>query len=269
MAGLSGGAKVYAGLPRRCFLAVLPAGFLPQTAPCCRIFRDLFLVAAIDRMTLDRSGLAWTRPRRVVWVLGDQLWFGHPALLDFDPAHDHVLMVEAPGEAAIVWSHKARIALGLSAMRHFCNQVHRRGWAYTYVRLEDQPGQPDLDARALQVLRHLQAGQLRVCEPGEWRLLDDVRRVAHAARLPLEVLPDPHFLCSRADFARWALGRKVLRHDLFYRAMRQRHQVLMDGDGPVGGQWAFESGARRGYPAGGLARCRRPSSSSPTPSRPR
>src|SRR5450830_1532754 len=128
-------------------------------------------------MTHDRSGPAWTHPRRVVWVLGDQLWFGHPALRDFDPACDHVLMVEAPGEAAVVWSHKARIALFLSAMRHFCNEVHRRGWAYTYVRLDEQPETPDLDGRALQVLQALQPEQLRLCEPGEWRTLEDARRV--------------------------------------------------------------------------------------------
>ena len=201
--------------------------------------------------THDRSGPAWTRPRRVVWVLGDQLWFGHPALRDFDPACDHVLMVEAPGEASVVWSHKARIALFLSAMRHFCNEVHRRGWAYTYVRLDEQPDTPDLDGRALHVLQALKPELLRLCEPGEWRTLEDVRRVAHAAGVALEVLPDPHFMCSRAEFARWALGKKELRQEFFYRDMRRRHQVLMNGRDPVGGQWNFDVENRRGYPASG------------------
>lgn len=202
-------------------------------------------------MTHDRSGPAWTHPRRVVWVLGDQLWFGHPALRDFDPASDHVLMVESPGEASVVWSHKARIALFLSAMRHFCNEVHRRGWAYTYVRLEEQPETPDLDGRALPVLQALRPEVLRLCEPGEWRTLEDVRRVAHAAQLALEVLPDPHFMCSRAEFARWALGKKELRLEFFYRDMRRRHGVLMNGRDPVGGQWNFDVENRRGYPASG------------------
>ena len=69
--------------------------------------------------------------RRLVLVLGDQLWMDNPALAGFDPVQDRVLMIEAPGEGAQVWSHKARIALFLSAMRHFCNDVYRQGWPYT------------------------------------------------------------------------------------------------------------------------------------------
>ncbi len=56
--------------------------------------------------------------RDLILVLGDQLTLSSPALDGFDPAQDAVLMIEAPGEATAVWSHKARIALFLSAMRH-------------------------------------------------------------------------------------------------------------------------------------------------------
>jgi hypothetical protein len=58
------------------------------------------------------EGGAMSAPlRRLVLVLGDQLWMGNPALAGFDPACDRVLMIEAPGEGTQVWSHKARIAL--------------------------------------------------------------------------------------------------------------------------------------------------------------
>jgi deoxyribodipyrimidine photolyase-related protein len=57
--------------------------------------------------------------RHLVLVLGDQLSHDSPALDGIDPACDRVLMIEARGEATHVWSHKARIALFLSAMRHF------------------------------------------------------------------------------------------------------------------------------------------------------
>lgn len=57
--------------------------------------------------------------RNLILVLGDQLSLNSPALTDFDPACDAVLMIEAPSEATVVWSHKARIVMFLSAMRHF------------------------------------------------------------------------------------------------------------------------------------------------------
>lgn len=79
--------------------------------------------------------------RRLVLVLGDQLWTGNPALQDFDPRQDRVLMIEAPGEAQAVWSHKARIALFLSAMRHFADRLVREGWPLRYVALDDEAAQ--------------------------------------------------------------------------------------------------------------------------------
>ena len=68
--------------------------------------------------------------RNLILVLGDQLNFDSPALENFDPAQDSLLLIEAVGEAKYVWSHKARIALFLSAMRHFANQVAARGWPF-------------------------------------------------------------------------------------------------------------------------------------------
>ena len=66
--------------------------------------------------------------RHLVLVLGDQLSLENPALTGFDSGQDAVLMIEATAEGAHVWSHKARIALFLSAMRHHCADLHERGW---------------------------------------------------------------------------------------------------------------------------------------------
>ena len=55
--------------------------------------------------------------RRLILVLGDQLGWDNPALADFDPAQDRLLMIEAKSEADEVWNHQARIAIFLSGMR--------------------------------------------------------------------------------------------------------------------------------------------------------
>ena len=70
--------------------------------------------------------------RTLVLVLGDQLSHASAALSGLDPEHDAVLMIEAPGEATHVWSHKARIALFLSAMRHFRDELRERGFTVHY-----------------------------------------------------------------------------------------------------------------------------------------
>lgn len=192
-------------------------------------------------------------PRRTVLVLGDQLWFGNPALQDFDPAQDLVLMIEAPGEATLVWSHRARIAVFLSAMRHFRDAVRARGWPLRYVDIDD-PDHADLADLPERLARELttHAPQaLRMCEPGEWRLQQDISAVARRTGVPLHSLEDTHFLCSKGRFARWARGRKEWRMEFFYREMRREHGVLMDGAEPLGGTWNHDAENRKAYPKSG------------------
>ena len=82
----------------------------------------------------------------LVLVLGDQLSHASPALAGLDPAADSVLMIEAPGEATHVWSHKARITLFLSAMRHFRDAMRDRGFTVHYTALGDSEA-PTLASR--------------------------------------------------------------------------------------------------------------------------
>jgi len=56
----------------------------------------------------------------------------------------------------------------------------------------------------------------------------------------LEIRPDRHFLCSGEAFAAHAAGRKQLRMEFFYREMRRKTDVLMDGDRQAGGAWNFD-----------------------------
>ena len=191
--------------------------------------------------------------RHLVLVLGDQLWSGNPALAGFDPAQDRVLMIEAPGEATAVWSHPARIALFLSAMRHFRADLQARGWPLTYIELDDpaHADRPALVDRLLAELKALRPAGLQVCEAGEWRLQQDIEAAATQAAVPLHWHPDTHFLCSRERFARWAHGRKEWRMEFFYREMRREHGVLMEGKEPAGGQWNFDADNRKSFPKAG------------------
>jgi len=196
--------------------------------------------------------------RQLVLVLGDQLGLDSPALAELDPSQDRVLMIEAPGEARWVWSHKARIALFIAAMRHCRDALRERGLVVEYIGLEDSD-EPTLVGRLAEQLQRLRPEGLSLLEPGEWRLQQDITGAAREAGVPLRLIEDPHFLCSRADFARWAgkyrkTDKSSLRMEYFYRDMRRRHRVLLDAtdaDQPEGGQWNYDADNRKGYPKGG------------------
>lgn len=186
------------------------------------------------------------RCRRLVVVLGDQLNRNSAALDEFDAALDVVVMVEARGESIHVWSHKARTALFLSAMRHFADELRAEGIRVEYRKL-DVHGDESLAAGWLAAIDAYRP-ELVVCvEPGDLRVWQALNETATKARLPLDVRTDRHFMCTREAFADWSGDHKSLRMEFFYRQMRREHGVLMDGDKPVGGQWNFDSDNRKSF----------------------
>jgi deoxyribodipyrimidine photolyase-related protein len=75
--------------------------------------------------------------RHLVLFLGDQLDRRSAALDGFDPTCDAIWMAEVAEEATHVWSHKARIAIFLSAMRHFRDWLRQQGYTVHYHALDD------------------------------------------------------------------------------------------------------------------------------------
>ena len=57
--------------------------------------------------------------RNLILVLGDQLDLESPLIKNADPNLDRIWMAEVEEESVHVWSHKQKIVLFLSAMRHF------------------------------------------------------------------------------------------------------------------------------------------------------
>ena len=183
--------------------------------------------------------------RHLVIVLGDQLNRDASAFDGFDPAQDMVWMAEVAAESTEPLSSKARTALFLSAMRHFEADLRSEGLRLDYTRLDEEA--PSLhDALAAAIQRH-RPQALVMTAPGDWRVLQSLRAVAAAEGLPLDLRDDRHFYATVRDFAAHAQGRKQLRMEFFYREMRRRHRVLMDGDEPAGGAWNFDADNRGAF----------------------
>ena len=178
---------------------------------------------------------------RLILVLGDQLSADLSALRAADPARDLVVMAEVMGEGTSVPHHPQKIALILSAMRHFAQDLRAAGWQVAYSRLDEPGNGQTLAAELLRRAAEAGAEALICTHPGEWRVLADLQ----ALPLAVTVLPDDRFLCSPGDFAAWAEGRKELRMEWFYRDMRRRTGLLMEGDKPAGGQWNLDAENRK------------------------
>lgn len=202
--------------------------------------------------------------RRLCLVLGDQLSFDLASLQTLDSERDSVLLVEVMEEASHVPHHPQKIALIFSAMRHFAQALRDQGVRVEYVTLDDPHNSGSVPGELRRWQQRLQVEEVHVTECGDWRLEQSIRDCG----LPLHWHADTRFLCSRSEFAAWAAGKKQLRMEFFYREMRRKSRLLLNGDGtPVGGAWNFDAENRKSLPKGVKAPTRSVSVMTPSPAK--
>jgi deoxyribodipyrimidine photolyase-related protein len=130
-----------------------------------------------------------------------------------------------------------------------------------YRKLEVE-GDATLVAGLLAAIEQLKPIAVMGVEPGDMRVRQQLDIAINSVALCADSMPataskasknmihwrdDTHFLCSTQEFRKWAGTSKSLRMEFFYRQMRQRHKVLMEGKEPVGGQWNFDAENRKSF----------------------
>ena len=181
----------------------------------------------------------------LVPILGDQLTPTISSLAAADMADTVVLMMEVADETTYVRHHKQKIAFILSAMRHHAAALREAGWQVDYVRLNDADNSGSFTGEVARAVARHAPDRIVATEAGEWRVRAMLDAWETLFGVPVDILTDDRFIGTHADFEAWAASRKVLTMEYFYRAMRQRTGVLMDGNEPAGGQWNFDKENRK------------------------
>ena len=182
-------------------------------------------------------------------VLGDQLSDNLSSLDGIDKAEARILMMEVGEEATYVRHHVRKIAFLFSAMRHHAERLRAAGWTVDYVKLDDPENEGSFSAELARAVERLTPDRIVVTEAGEWRVRAMLESWADRFDCELEVRADTRFVASHAEFDAWAADRKTLRMEFFYREMRRKTGLLMDGAKPEGGQWNYDAENRKPPPA--------------------
>ncbi|WP_042372105.1 cryptochrome/photolyase family protein [Streptacidiphilus neutrinimicus] len=175
-----------------------------------------------------------TRPH---WLFADQLG---PGFLEPGPGGPDpdapVVLIECRSVLRRRAFHRAKAHLVLSALRHRAAELGARA---RYVRADSyREGLREAVGKAAVTVRH----------PTSRAALGLVRALPQT-----EVLPPRGFLTDFAFFRTWAEGRgrrRLLLED-FYRKVRERHDLLLDGGEPAGGRWNLDADNRERPPRGG------------------
>ena len=193
--------------------------------------------------------------RNLILVLGDQLDHQSSVFDDFAPEQDAVWMAEVEEENTHVWCHKLRIAVFLSAMRHFRDDLKEQGIRVEYHELTTAPshdkGKSHVEVLAKSI-HHLHPRKLIVAYPGDDRVKTNLEKTSKDLDIELEIRPDQHFYCTPEEFAEYAKTRSGLLLENFYRHMRKTHHILVDKRGnPEGDQWNYDHDNRESFDKAG------------------
>lgn len=179
-------------------------------------------------------------------ILGDQLSASMSSLEDCDKKNDIVLLCEIIDEATYVKHHKKKIAFLFSAMRHFAAKLKQEGHQVAYTKLDDPENSGSFSGEVERTLKkYKNLTQITVTHPGEYRVLDMIKQWKSLFNVPVTIKQDTRFLCQPDEFSEWSNAYKQPRMEYFYRYMRKKHSILMDGDQPIGGKWNYDHDNRK------------------------
>jgi len=178
-------------------------------------------------------------------ILGDQLSKEIATLKEGDRASDIIWMCEVMEEATYVRHHPKKIAFLFSAMRHFAEALKEDGWKVHYTTLDDEANAGSFSGEVERAIQTHHPEKLIVTHPGEYRVFEMMQNWSERFNIPVEIREDDRFFCALDDFNHWAKNRNPLRMEYFYREMRQKHAILMQGDKPEGGEWNYDAENRK------------------------
>lgn len=184
-------------------------------------------------------------------ILGDQLNSQHSWFLNINPAVIYVLM-EVRQETDYVVHHIQKVIAFFAAMRQFADSLREKGHQVIYLKISDPENKQSFEQNLRELLDAHFFEKLEYLLPDEYRLDQEFSRIVKSLSIPSAVFDTEHFYSKREELSIFFKGRKTFVMENFYRHMRQKHGVLMNGDEPVTGQWNYDQDNRQKMPANHL-----------------
>jgi deoxyribodipyrimidine photolyase-related protein len=165
---------------------------------------------------------------RTVLLLPDQLNATRGALAHSEPSKTTVLFIDSDRYLAAKPWHRQRVFLFYSAVEHFLIELKQVG--FQVVKLRAANMQAGIDHYRAEN----PAVELWATEP------NSISQQYALESYGIKLVESDFFLTSRTEFKAWATDQKSLKMENFYRKQRQRLNLLMVGDQPIGGKWNLD-----------------------------
>ena len=180
-------------------------------------------------------------PIPTVWVLGDQLTVDGTALASHPPGSCSVLFIESLERARQIPYHPQKLILLWSAMRHFAEDLRKKGYAVDY----HESARTFTNALRSHIQDH-RPSRIILTETAEYGVAARLAKMIEAHDIATEIAPNRMFLSVQHAFEKRMGNKDTIRMETFYRDMRRQTGLLMNDEGePEGGQWNFDKENRK------------------------
>ena len=178
-------------------------------------------------------------------ILGDQLNSRHSWFHRIDNTILYVLF-ESRTEATYAPHHIQKVAGIFSAMRQFASKLESEGHRVHYQKITEDK-EFDIMLNLVSLSSRFDCHQFEIIRPEEIRLLNSLLTLREKNR-DLTIVDSEHFLSEPEEFQKHFQGKKSYLMESFYRRLRKKYGILMNGSEPIGGQWNFDAQNRKKLP---------------------
>lgn len=179
--------------------------------------------------------------------MGDQLNIKHSW---FEQANDEIcyVLMEMRQETDYVKHHVQKVVGFFAAMRAFAEELKAKGHEVIYLQLDEAENQQNLTKNLDLLIEERAIDRFEFQLPDEYRLDEQLSEYCSSLDISWKAYDSEHFYTTREELAHFFKGKKTFLMESFYRHMRKKHQVLMDGKDPVTGQWNYDKANRKSFP---------------------
>ncbi len=176
-------------------------------------------------------------------ILGDQLNARHSW---YREKNDNVLylIAELAQETSYVKHHIQKLCAFFLAMQKFADALKKTGHNVHHLTLDESKKYNDLPNLVQAICKKEKATHFEYQRPDEYRLAEQLSTMS-LANVEITRVETEHFYLPHEEIGDYFIPNKALRMETFYRKMRKRFNVMMDGDEPWGEQWNFDADNRK------------------------
>lgn len=173
-------------------------------------------------------------------ILGDQLNINHSWYRQPEPDVLYVI-AELHQESTYVKHHIQKLCGFFAAMESFAKQLRSENHHVLHLTLDDTCQYKDLTDLIIDLCDQYSIQHFEYQHPDEYRLALQLEQLKLEFNRTITCCDTEHFYLKNHEFEQYLKPHKHNRMESFYRKMRKRFNVLMDGDNPAGGQWNFDA----------------------------